>query len=147
MNPNTDTFASPVDVAAERAAKRALLAAQLAAIEAEEKVEKEKLIAEISAKIDAMPELLGVKSLDEVIVLVRQRNKGQLGALDGAANEAIRSRTVLTPEQRAQVIVDFKAQMQRSAIVTKWNISASTLQNILKENGLVTERGERAAAA
>ena len=128
----------------EIAAARAKLAAELAALANEETQLVEQATNELTVKIDGLPAQFEMTSLDEVVAAIRARQKGTLGKLSTtAATDAVRSRTVLSEEQKTKLVEEFKAggpSNQRSVLCERYNISSGTLQNILKDAGLTKVR-------
>lgn len=132
-------------------ARKAKLAAEQAAIDAQLADAERARIENIGAQIDTFPALLGVATLGDVMSLIRQRDRGTLGSV--AQDVTRRARTVLTKEQVAQLVEDRRASLaagkgiQYSALGEKYGVSGQTAFNHCKAAGLVNERGEAPAPA
>lgn len=122
------------------------LADQLAALEAQRTAlmsqvqdEERNRVNALAAKIDGLVKEFGVENLDAVSNLIRQRVKGTLGSLEVPTS----TRTVLTKEQwdgiKARIAKGGPGN-QRSEIIKEFNIHQQTLQNQLKNAGMVNSR-------
>lgn len=125
-------------------ARKAKLAAELAATDTQLADAERARIENIGAQIDTFPALLGVATLGEVASLIRQREKGTLGSV--AQDVTRRARTVLTDEQRNLLVADRRAGMQYSALATKYGVSSQTAFNVCKEAGVTVSRDANAPA-
>lgn len=122
--------------------------AQLAELRAKREAIEKAEITELVVAIDQLPEQLGTQTLEEAVILIRQRlsGKGVFAklSLDAAAR---RTYTVLTPEQRAAIVEKLSNGAQPSALMKEFGVSSTTIHNIKAEAGLVKHRANPDAPA
>lgn len=145
MSKNSKKSATVTETPAERLER---LKREMEAAQNELKQIEQERIDKLAAQIDELPKTFGVPGFADVISLIKQREKGTLGSIETGAT-GNRTRTLLDDATWAKIIERVKvggAGNQRSEIVKEFGIHPMTLQNRLKDAGLVNSRTPAAPA-
>lgn len=151
MNTSSNSATASLS-AAEIAAKRAALAAEMEMLANAEKQMLEAEHAKVAETVNSIPALLGVESLDAAVALIRSVQKGTYGKLDAAAN-AVAARkvpVVLSDAQKAKIVERLKVGgpgNQLSELAKEFDVSTGTVFGLKKTAGLVVARDSSAPAA
>lgn len=151
MNTSSNSATASLS-AAEIAAKRAALAAEMEMLANAEKQILEAEHAKVAQTVNGIPALLGVETLDAAVALIRSVQKGTYGKLDAAANAnaARKAPVVLSDEQKAKIVERLKVGgpgNQLSELAKEFDVSAGTVFGLKKAAGLVVARETSAPAA
>ena len=97
-----------------------------------ELVEAQKLAKELAAK--------GLNFTAEELMSRKKKGRGRAKTTTAKAASGVRTRTVLSDEQRQQVAEDLKAGAKIAATAEKYGVSTATVMNIKTDAGLTKTR-------